>query len=71
MADEPTVHVEQDPCPVCKGEASRPASVASGGKSRSVDIGGTCPTCQGEGKLVRDVPLSELRGLLENPESFR
>ncbi len=71
MAGEPTVEVKLDPCPDCGGNGSLPPRVTTAGMSRSVESGGRCDRCRGDGKIVRNVPLTELRGLLDRPEDFR
>jgi len=38
--------------------------------SRSVESGRLCEQCKGRGKIVRDVPLKELPGLMQHPDSF-
>jgi DnaJ-class molecular chaperone len=71
MAVEPTVEVKLDPCPDCKGNGRKPPRVESVGMSRSMETGGVCERCDGQSKIVRHVPLSELRGLLDRPDEFR
>jgi len=51
------------------------ARVESDGMIGRTERGGTCERCRGNGngngKIVRDVPLTELPGLLERPDEFR
>lgn len=70
MAGEPTIEVKLDPCPDCRGRPL-PPRVESDGMTRRTESGGNCKLCDGQGKIVRDVPLTELSGLLERPDEFR
>lgn len=48
-----------------------PPRVETDGMTRSTVSGGICKRCGGERKIVRDVPLTELRELLERPDELR
>jgi DnaJ-class molecular chaperone len=72
VPDEPTIEVKLDPCPDCKGKGSMEPRVENDGSTRRVESGGTCGRCGGKGSITRDVTLTELRGLLEQPpDDFR
>ena len=70
---EPTIRVNQKPCPTCAGEGQPQQQSVTGGsaqRTRMTEVGGTCPACGGKGEIVVDVPLSELQSLLDDPGSF-
>jgi RecJ-like exonuclease len=71
VSDEPTVEVKLDPCPDCGGTGNRPVRVETAGRVRSEEAGGLCERCRGKARITRQVPLSELRHLLDHPEEFR
>jgi DnaJ-class molecular chaperone len=71
MPSEPTIEVKLDPCPDCEGKGSKPPRVETDGQSRSLESGGSCTRCEGQGNIIRDVPLSELGSLIERPHEFR
>lgn len=48
-----------------------PPRVETDGMTRSVEAGGVCERCAGQGKISRNVSLRELRTLLDHPENFQ
>ncbi len=67
---EPTVTVTQQPCPTCGGSGEPEPIVSMDKFQRTMSVGGICPDCKGGRKIVRQVPLSELRELLADPSRF-
>lgn len=73
MVGEPTIEVKIDRAPTAAATIIAAARVESDGMIGRTGRGGTCErgNGNGNGKIVRDVPLTELPGLLERPDEFR